>query len=75
MIHGPSNVKYNFINLAISIFAWGAESWNITNKMERDLITGKRKILRNVCRPRYENVYWRTKMYQEIYINLNLQII
>jgi hypothetical protein len=49
------------------IVTFGAESWTITNKMERVFMTWERKILRKPYGPTYENGYWRIKMNQEIY--------
>jgi len=40
----------------------GAESWTLTNKMERALMTWERKILRKI----YENGYWRIKINEDI---------
>jgi hypothetical protein len=44
----------------------GAESWALTNKMERVLWTWERKILRKLYGQTYKNGYWRIKMNQEI---------
>jgi hypothetical protein len=44
-----------------------AESLTLTNKIEIDLMTCEKKILRKMCGPTYENGYWRIKMNQDIY--------
>jgi hypothetical protein len=49
------------------IVTYGAESWTLTNKMEKVLMMWGRKILRKIYGPTYENGYWRMKMNQEIY--------
>jgi hypothetical protein len=49
------------------IVTYGAESWTLTNKMERVLLMWERKILRKIYGPTYENGYWRIEMNQEIY--------
>jgi hypothetical protein len=47
----------------------GAESWILTNKMERvSTIMWKMKILRKLHTPTYENGYCRIKINQETYI-------
>ena len=44
----------------------GAESWTLTNEMERALMTWERKILGKIYGQTYENGYWRIKMNDEI---------
>ena len=45
---------------------YGAETWTLTNKMERDLVTWEGKILKKIYGPTCENRYWRIKSNQEI---------
>jgi len=57
-----ATLRKTFINWAILVVACGTESWVLTNKMGRDLIACKRKIIRKICGPMYENGYWGIKM-------------
>ena len=47
---------------------YGAETWTLTSKMEKMLITWERKILRKIYRPTKENGQWRIKTNAELMI-------
>jgi hypothetical protein len=44
------------------VVTYGAESWTLTNKIERALVAWQRKVLRKMYGPAYECGYWRKKM-------------
>jgi hypothetical protein len=46
--------------------AYGAETWTLTEKMGKLLLTWERKVLRKICGPTKENGCWRIKMNHEI---------
>jgi hypothetical protein len=46
--------------------AYGAETWTLTEKMVKLLMTWERKVLRKIYGPTKENGCWRIKMYHEI---------
>jgi hypothetical protein len=41
---------------------YGAETWTVTNKIEKMLMTCERKILRKIYGPTKENGQWRIKI-------------
>jgi hypothetical protein len=45
---------------------YGAETWTLTNKMEKMLMTWERKVLRKMYEPTKENGQWRIKMNTEL---------
>jgi len=45
-----------------SVVTCGAESWTLTNKMERALMIWGRKILRKIYGQTYKSSYWRIKI-------------
>jgi transcription termination factor 2 len=45
---------------------YGAETWTLTNKIEKKLMTWERKILRKTCGPTKENGQWRIKTNSEL---------
>jgi hypothetical protein len=57
------------------IVTYCAESWTLTSKMERVLMTWERKILRKMYGQTYENGCWRIKTNQEIYNKFKSQNI
>jgi hypothetical protein len=46
---------------------YGAESWTLTNKLEKALMTWGRKILRKIYKLTHIKCSWRIKVNQEIY--------
>jgi hypothetical protein len=48
------------------IVTYGAETWTLTEKMGKLLMTWKRKVLRKICGPTKENGCWRIKRNHEI---------
>jgi len=50
------------------VVTYGAETWTLTSKMEKMLITWERKILRKIYRPTKENGQWRIKTNAELMI-------
>jgi hypothetical protein len=45
---------------------YGAETWTVTSKMEKMLMTWKRRILRKIYGPTKENGQWRIKTNEEL---------
>ena len=45
---------------------YGAETWTLTNKIEKMLMTWERKIVRKICGPTKENGQWRIKTNLEL---------
>jgi precorrin-3B methylase len=45
---------------------YGAETWTLTSKMEKMLMTWERKILMKIYRPTKENGQWRIKTNAEL---------
>jgi hypothetical protein len=45
---------------------YGAEKWTLTSKMEKMLMTWKRKIMRKTYGPTKENGQWRIKINEEL---------
>jgi len=45
---------------------YGAETWTVTSKMEKMLMTWERKTLRKIYEPTKENGQWRIKMNAEL---------
>ena len=48
------------------VVTYGAETWTLTSKMEKMLMTWERKILRKIYGPTKENGQWRIKMNEEL---------
>jgi hypothetical protein len=48
------------------IVIYGAESWALTNKMDKMLMPWERKIMRKIYGPTYENGHWRIKINSEL---------
>jgi len=49
-----------------SAVTYGAETWTLTSKTEKMLMTWERKILRKICGPTRENGQWRIKTNEEL---------
>jgi hypothetical protein len=45
---------------------YGAETWTVTSKMEKMLMTWERKIMRKIYRTTKENGQWRIKTNEEL---------
>ena len=45
---------------------YGAETWALTSKIQKMLMTWERKILRKIYGPRKENGQWRIKTNEEL---------
>ena len=45
---------------------YGADTWTVTSKREKMLMTGKRKILSKIYGPTKENGWWRIKTNEEL---------
>jgi hypothetical protein len=45
---------------------YGAETWTLTSKIEKMLMTWERKILRKIYGPTKENGQWRIKTNEEL---------
>ena len=54
---------------------YGAETWTVTNKIEKMLMTWERKILRKIYGPTKENGQWRIKTNLELAIKNKNPII
>jgi hypothetical protein len=48
------------------VVTYGAETWTVTCKMEKMLMTWERKILRKIYGPTKENGQWRIKTNEEL---------
>ena len=48
------------------VMTYGAETWTLTSKMEKMLMTWERKILRKIYGPTKENGQWRIKTNEKL---------
>ncbi|KAJ4440160.1 hypothetical protein ANN_08298 [Periplaneta americana] len=48
------------------IVLYGSETWTLSKKMEQQLMTWERKILRKIYGPKYENGHWRIRYNTEL---------
>jgi len=56
---------YLYKTIIRPVVTYGAETWTLTSKMEKMLMTWERKILRNIYGPTKENGQWRIKTNEE----------
>jgi hypothetical protein len=54
---------------------YGAETWSLTSKMEKMLMTWERKILRKIYGPTKENGQWKIKTNTELITKYEAQDI
>jgi len=61
------SIKICFYKTIIrSAVTYGAETWMLTSKTEKMLMTWERKILRKIYGPTKENGHWRIKIIEEM---------
>jgi hypothetical protein len=61
------SIKIHFYKMIIRpAVMYGTETWTLTSKTERMLMTWERKILRKICGPTRENGQWRIKTNAEL---------
>ena len=61
------SIKIHLYKMIIrSAVAYGAETWTLTSKTEKMLMTWERKILRKIYGPTKENGQWRIKTNEEL---------
>jgi hypothetical protein len=59
-------VSTHYKTIIRPVVTYGAETWTLTSKMEKMLMTQERKILRKTYGPTKENGQWRIKTNEEL---------